>query len=127
MPKINIFCKASIVEGLGHLIRQVHIGRVLRKQNADIIFYIPRFPTAEEILKKHNFPYSTVDDFDSTPSTKRDKTDITILDIQETPSSLIQTLRKQTGKRSICRIIPVIRIYNSSRNNCSKCIFNRYI
>ena len=96
MPKINIFCKASIVEGLGHLIRQIHIARELRKQNADIIFYIPRFPTAEDILKKHNFTYSTIDNFDSAPSAMRDKTDATILDIQDTPSSLIKNLRIQS-------------------------------
>ena len=98
MPKINILCKASVIEGLGHLIRQIHIAEELRKQNADIIFYIPRFPTAEDILKKHNFTYSTVDNFDSAPITKRDKADVTILDIQDTPSSLIKNLRIQSGK-----------------------------
>ena len=98
MPKINILCKASFVEGLGHLIRQIHIAGELRKQNADIFFYIPRFPTAEDILKKHKFNYSTVDNFDSDPITKRDKTDATILDIQDTPSSLIKNLRIKSGK-----------------------------
>ena len=98
MPKINILCKASVVEGLGHLIRQIHIARELRKQNADIIFYIPRFPTAEDILKKHNFTYSTVDNFDSAPIAMRDETDATILDIQDTPSSLIKNLRIQSDK-----------------------------
>ena len=98
MPKINILCKASVIEGLGHLIRQIHIARELRKQNADIIFYIPKFPTAEDILKKHNFTYSTVDNFDSAPIITRDKTDVTILDIQDTPSSLIKNLRIQSGK-----------------------------
>ena len=98
MPKINILCKASFVEGLGHLIRQIHIAGELRKQNADIIFYIPKFPTAEDILKKHNFTYSTIDNFDSTPIITRDKTDVTILDIQDTPSSLIKILRMQSGK-----------------------------
>ena len=98
MPKINILCKASVVEGLGHLIRQIHIAGELRKQNANIFFYIPRFPTAEDILKKHNFTYCTVDNFDSAPLGMRGKTDATILDIQDTPPSLIKNLRIQSDK-----------------------------
>ncbi|MZH05309.1 MAG: hypothetical protein F3743_07890 [Nitrospinae bacterium] len=98
MPKINIFCKASVIEGLGHLIRQIHIARELRKQNADIFFYIPGFSTAEDILKKHNFSYQAVEDFCSASTTKTDKSDTTILDIHDTSSSLIQNLKKRSKK-----------------------------
>jgi UDP-2,4-diacetamido-2,4,6-trideoxy-beta-L-altropyranose hydrolase len=98
MPKINIFCKASVVEGLGHLFRQIHIARELRKQNVDIVFYIPRFSTAEDILKKYKFSQKIIDRFDQPPITNMDKTDVTILDIQDTPSSLIKFLRKKSCK-----------------------------
>ena len=98
MLKINIFCKASLTEGLGHLIRQIHIANELRKQNVDIVFYIPRFPTAEDILKKYNFSQKIIYRFDQPPITNMDKTDATILDIQDPPSSLIKFLKKQSCK-----------------------------
>ena len=98
MPKINIFCKASVFEGLGHLFRQIHIASELRKQNVDIVFYIPRFPTAENILKKYNFSQKIIDRFEQPLITNMGKTDATILDIQDTPSSLIKFLKKQSCK-----------------------------
>jgi UDP-2,4-diacetamido-2,4,6-trideoxy-beta-L-altropyranose hydrolase len=91
MAKINIFCKTSLMHGMGHLIRQIHIAEEVRNHN-DIFFYIPDFPAAASILKQHEFSFSTVDNFDSA------KADITILDIQDTPLALIQDLKQQSKK-----------------------------
>jgi UDP-2,4-diacetamido-2,4,6-trideoxy-beta-L-altropyranose hydrolase len=91
MAKINIFCKASPTDGMGHLIRQIHIAEEIRDHN-DICFYIPDFPAAANILKQHEFSFSIVENFGAA------KADITILDIQDTPLALIQDLRQQSKK-----------------------------
>ena len=98
MLKINIFCKASLTEGLGHLIRQIHIAKELRAQNADIFFYIPKFKTARDIIEQHHFPYSIVEDFDTSLIKERDNADATIVDIQDTTISFIHELKKQSLK-----------------------------
>tara|TARA_B110000438_G_scaffold175268_1_gene167517 strand:+ start:314 stop:1279 length:966 start_codon:yes stop_codon:yes gene_type:complete len=98
MLKINIFCKASLTEGLGHLIRQIHIAKELRAQNADIFFYIPNFKTAIDIIEQHHFPYLIVEDFNTSLIKKRDNTDATLLDIQDTKLSFIHEIRKQSPK-----------------------------
>lgn len=96
MPKINIFCKASFTQGLGHLIRQIHIAKKLRA--AEISFYLPEFQTAIDILRQHNFSYSIVENFDSAPTLEADNADATILDIQDTTSPFIKNLKKQSRK-----------------------------
>ena len=98
MLKINIFCKASLTEGLGHLIRQIHIANELRAQNADIFFYIPKFKTARDIIEQYHFPYSIVEDFDTSLIKERDNADATIVDIQDTTISFIHELKKQSLK-----------------------------
>ena len=98
MSKINFFCKASLVEGLGHLIRQIHIANELRNQSKEVCFYIPDFQTAVDILKKQNFSYHIVENFDSAPSMIEEDIDIAILDIQNTASTLIENLKKTCKK-----------------------------
>ena len=96
MQKITIFCKASFTQGLGHLIRQVHIAKELRTHKADISFYIPKFPAAMEILKQNNFSYSTVEGFDTASLKGINAADVTILDIQDTTLPFIQKLKEQS-------------------------------
>ena len=91
MAKINIFCKASLMHGMGHLIRQIHIAKEIRDHN-DISFYIPDFPAAANILKQHDFSFSAVETF--SPA----KADITILDIQDTTHNFIQELKQESKK-----------------------------
>ena len=91
MAKINIFCKASLTHGMGHLIRQIHIANEIRDHN-DIFFYIPDFTAAANILKQHDFTFSTVESFGPA------KADITILDIQDTTHNFIQELKQQSKK-----------------------------
>jgi UDP-2,4-diacetamido-2,4,6-trideoxy-beta-L-altropyranose hydrolase len=98
MLKINIFCKASPTEGLGHLIRQIHIAKELRAQNTDILFYIPNFEAAIDIIEQHHFPYLIVEDFNTSLIKKRGNTDAILLDIQDTKLSFIHKIRKQSPK-----------------------------
>jgi spore coat polysaccharide biosynthesis predicted glycosyltransferase SpsG len=41
MAKIAIFCKASFSHGMGHLVRQSHIAKILRNRGNEIIFSPP--------------------------------------------------------------------------------------
>jgi spore coat polysaccharide biosynthesis predicted glycosyltransferase SpsG len=91
MAKINIFCKASLTHGMGHLIRQIRIANEIRVHN-EIFFYIPDFPAAANILKQHGFSFSAIENFGPA------KADITILDIQDTTQNFIQDLKQQSKK-----------------------------
>ena len=91
MAKINIFCKASLMHGMGHLIRQIRIAEEIRDHN-DISFYLPDFPAAANIIKQHEFSFSIVENFGPA------KADITILDIQDTTHNFIQELKQQSKK-----------------------------
>jgi len=98
MPKINIFCKASFTHGLGHLIRQIHIADEFRRQNKEVCFYIPNFQIAKDILKQYNFPFSTLEKFDSDPTIKIEDSAITVLDIQGSTRTFIKNLKKKLQK-----------------------------
>lgn len=91
MAKINIFCKASVKNGMGHLVRQIHIAKEIREHN-EIHFYVPEFPAAKNILKQYGFSFSTEERFYPT------KADLTILDIQDTNPTFIQELKGQSKK-----------------------------
>ena len=98
MPKIDIFCQASFSKGLGHLIRQIHIAEELRARNADVSFYIPEFQTAEDIIKDQDFSFFTVEDFESASRAITGSTDVTLLDIQDSTTTLIKDLKKRSKK-----------------------------
>jgi spore coat polysaccharide biosynthesis predicted glycosyltransferase SpsG len=91
MAQINIFCKASLSHGMGHLIRQVHIAKEIRVHN-DVFFYIPEFPAAVNILTQHGFSFLAVESFSAANA------DVTILDIQDTTFTFIQELKQQSKK-----------------------------
>ena len=94
MSKINLFCKASLTDGLGHLVRQIHIANEFRNQSKEVCFYIPKFQIAMDILRKQNFSYHIVENFDSVPIMKKEYNDIAILDIQDTTRTFIDNLKK---------------------------------
>ncbi len=98
MLKTNIFCKASYVYGMGHLIRQIHIAKKLRSQNPEISFYIPDYQAAKDILKQNGFSFSIIPDFNSSHESGIHKPERTILDIQDTPISFIQAIKKRSEK-----------------------------
>ncbi|MBT5471948.1 MAG: hypothetical protein HOK41_15210 [Nitrospina sp.] len=98
MPQVNIFCQASFTLGMGHLARQIHIAKELRKHNADTTFFVPEYSTAIEALKQHNLSYSIIEGFDSALKVETRKADVTILDIKDTSLPFIDDLKIQTKK-----------------------------
>lgn len=88
MAKIAIFCKVSFSHGMGHLIRQSHIAKLLRDRGNEISFFIPDYSPAQLWLDQCNFSYQTSSDVEKV------KSDLIILDVQDTTESFITKLRQ---------------------------------
>ena len=61
MAKIGIVCKTSFSLGMGHLVRQTHIAKILQDRGAKITFFIPDYPPAQVWLDRCQFPRKTLD------------------------------------------------------------------
>ena len=88
MAIIAIFCKASFSHGMGHLVRQSHIAKVLRDRGNEITFFIPDYSPAQLWLDQYELPYQISSDAEKISS------DLIILDIQDTTESFINKLRQ---------------------------------
>ena len=97
MAKIGIVCKASFSHGMGHLVRQCHIAKILQDRGAEITFFIPDYPPAESWLDRCQFPREILND----PLTEKETgpLDIIILDIQDTSSAFIKKIKQ--GKKTV--------------------------
>ncbi|MBT4105003.1 MAG: hypothetical protein HOE81_09190 [Nitrospina sp.] len=92
MAKIGIVCKTSFSQGMGHLVRQCHIAKILQDRGAEITFFIPDYPPAESWLDRCQFPRKILND----PLTEKETgpLDIIILDIQDTSSAFIKKIKR---------------------------------
>lgn len=98
MTKIAILCKTGFSEGMGHVYRQIRLGRVLRNRGLDIEIFTSDHPPSVELLLKENFIPKIVGKADDLPE-QLDKTfDLVILDIQDTRKELISALRERSRK-----------------------------
>ena len=97
MAKIGIVCKTSFSQGMGHLVRQCHIAKILQDRGAVITFFIPDYPPAESWLDRCQFPREILND----PLTEKETgpLDIIILDIQDTSSAFIKKIKQ--GKKTV--------------------------
>ena len=97
MAKIGIVCKTSFSQGMGHLVRQCHIAKILQDRGAEITFFIPDYPPAESWLDRCQFPREILND----PLTEKETgpLDIIILDIQDTSSAFIKKIKQ--GKKTV--------------------------
>jgi UDP-2,4-diacetamido-2,4,6-trideoxy-beta-L-altropyranose hydrolase len=98
MAKIAIRCKASFTTGMGHVYRQLHLGKVLREQGMEIQFFVPEYPPAIDLLRKNNFALTVVDKEEGLPKEMEDCFDLMILDIQDTTKEFISSLRHRAKK-----------------------------
>ena len=88
MAKIAIFCKASFSQGMGHLVRQSHIAKVLRNWGNEITFFIPNYSPAKTWLDRCKLSYQITID------TEKIYSDLIILDVQDTTDLFIKKLRQ---------------------------------
>ncbi len=99
MAKIGIVCKTSFSQGMGHLVRQTHIAKILRKREAEIIFFIPDYPPAQSWLDQYQFPHKILNDPLALTEKETAPLDLIILDIQDTPSTFIKKIKQ--GKKPV--------------------------
>jgi spore coat polysaccharide biosynthesis predicted glycosyltransferase SpsG len=88
MAKIAIFCKASFSHGMGHLVRQSHIAKILRNRGNEINFFTPDYSPAQLWLDQCGLSYQTLTDV------KQVCSDLIILDVQDTSAAFIKNLRQ---------------------------------
>ena len=89
MAKISIFCTASFSHGMGHLVRQSHIAKILRNRGNEITFFIPDYSPAQIWLDQCGFPHQTSSDLEKVCG------DLIILDVQDTTAAFIKKLRQE--------------------------------
>lgn len=90
MAKIGISCKASFSQGMGHVIRQSHIAKILRDRGHEITFFVPDYPPARHWLDQCGLPHQV--------SIDQETDDLIILDIQDTTADHIQNFRQNNNK-----------------------------
>ena len=95
MANVAIRCNASLSMGMGHVIRQRNLGKILRERGMEISYFICDFQPAIKILKKENFSIHTVAPDAGLPRESR-KFDLAILDIRDTNRDLIESLRPRS-------------------------------
>jgi spore coat polysaccharide biosynthesis predicted glycosyltransferase SpsG len=88
MAKIAIFCKASFSHGMGHLVRQSHIAKILRNRGNKITFFTPDYSPAQLWLDQCGLSHQTSTD------AKQVSSDLIILDVQDTSAAFIKNLRQ---------------------------------
>lgn len=93
MAKIAIFCKASFSHGMGHLVRQSHIAKILRDRENEITFFIPDYSPAQLWLDQCGLSHQTSTNVETVGG------DLIILDVQDTTTTFIKKLRQD--KRAV--------------------------
>ena len=88
MAKIAIFCKASFSQGMGHLVRQSHIAKILRNRGNEINFFTLDYSPAQLWLDQCGLSHQTLTDV------KQVSSDLIILDVQDTSAAFIKNLRQ---------------------------------
>jgi spore coat polysaccharide biosynthesis predicted glycosyltransferase SpsG len=89
MAKISILCTASFSHGMGHLVRQSHIAKILQSRGNEITIFIPDYSPAQIWLDQCGFPHQTSSDLDKVCG------DLIILDVQDTTAAFIKKLRQE--------------------------------
>ena len=88
MAKIAIFCKASFSQGMGHLVRQSHIAKILRNRGNEINFFTLDYSPAQLWLDQCGLSHQTFTDV------KQVSSDLIILDVHDTSAAFIKNLRQ---------------------------------
>ncbi len=96
MPKIAILSKASFTTGMGHVYRQVRLGKVLRDRGMEIEFFVSDHPPSIELLRKENFFPKIIAKTEDLPEKLNTIFDLIILDIQDTRKEFISALRERS-------------------------------
>lgn len=96
MPKAAIYCKASISDGMGHVYRQLNLANGLKKHGWEIMFYIPSFAPAVELITRSGFTPSLVELEPLTYKYHDRLFDLAVIDIGNTTESLVSAIKKSS-------------------------------
>lgn len=97
MARIAIRCHASHTIGLGHLVRQLNLGKALRNRGHEIVLSISNFSPAIEVAAKSGIPFQAMDDEDEWSPKSQNGYDLVILDVSDTDEDFVRDLRKHTN------------------------------
>ena len=96
MSKIAIRYKASPTHGMGHMVRQLHIGNLLLREGHSVTYYIDDFKPSVEA--KAGFDYRIINPDDIFLKKPEDHVDLIILDQKDNDAAYISALRPHTRK-----------------------------
>jgi spore coat polysaccharide biosynthesis predicted glycosyltransferase SpsG len=99
MSKVGIFCKTSFSQGMGHLVRQSYIAKILQDRGYEITFFIPDYPPAKKWLEQGRLSTKILKNPLSATKEETAPLDLILLDIQDTSENLIKKLRQD--KKSV--------------------------
>jgi spore coat polysaccharide biosynthesis predicted glycosyltransferase SpsG len=93
MTAVAIHCDASQSRGMGHIVRQIHLGNVLRHKGADLLFFVPSYEPTRALLKRHGFDFREINQPEELSKVDSLAFDHFILDRRNTTAELITLLR----------------------------------
>jgi UDP-2,4-diacetamido-2,4,6-trideoxy-beta-L-altropyranose hydrolase len=93
--KLAIKLDAGPERGMGHLYRQLHLGKILQEHGFSPQYFIPEYAPAIEILKRENLPYHITKIEEAWPSNWPTSFEIVILDRLDTTSEFIAQVRSK--------------------------------
>lgn len=83
---------------MGHVYRQVRLGKVLRSRGIEIELFVSNHPPSIELLRKENLFPNIIAKTEDLPKKLDTTFDLVILDIQDTEKGFISTLRERSHK-----------------------------
>lgn len=98
MTKIAVFCKAGFAAGMGHVYRQLRLGKLLRNRGMELEFFVSDHLPSVELLRKENFFPKILAKEEDLPEAMATFFDLVILDIQDTRKEFILALRERAQK-----------------------------
>lgn len=96
MSKIAIRYKASPIHGMGHMVRQLHLGKILRTEGHSITYFIDDFKPSVEA--KEGFDYRIIDPAEVFLKGPEDNVDLVIIDQKDNDAGYICSLRPHARK-----------------------------
>jgi len=91
--ELAIKLDAGVERGMGHLYRQLHLGKVLQEHGFSPQYFIPEYAPAIEILIRENLPFHITKIEEAWPSNWPTFFEIVILDRLDTTSEFIAQVR----------------------------------
>jgi spore coat polysaccharide biosynthesis predicted glycosyltransferase SpsG len=95
MSEIAVFCQTSNANGLGHVVRQIHLSRELQRQGHNVHFYVENFPPALGLLRKAGQSVETGARQQWIP---KKPVDMSILDIGPEKADTVARIRTRSRK-----------------------------